>query len=317
MTTSPNNPDYKDRSRSLVAIGVPLLLGGIAAGLIGPIELYTFYLFSEGGRFHYEGFRFGSFMFGNIAAQTIAYYLVAALLIPLGYGHLAMRRWVRPLALALLWSWLVAGAPLLVVAFFLLLASKSVTPAGALIALAVLGLSYLVFPGLLIRFYRGRNVTRTLEVRDAGSYWIENVPTPILVLGCLYAFYIIMLHILILFNGIYPLFGVFRFGREGIELLDVSIAALFCITWGTLRQRLWAWWGSVILFGLFAFSTVFTLAASGYARILAGLAFPPREMEMLGGLPVQGYHFAVMAGIPLLITWVVAVLSKRHFRPGL
>lgn len=53
MTANPNNPDYQDRSRLLVAIGVPLLLGGIAAGLIGPIELYTFYLFSEGGRFHY------------------------------------------------------------------------------------------------------------------------------------------------------------------------------------------------------------------------------------------------------------------------
>ena len=316
METSSGTRDYQDRTAVLAVIGVLLLLGGIAAGLLGPLELYTFYAFSDGGRFHYEGFGFGSFMFGNIATQTIAYYSIAALLLPLGYGHLATRRWVRPLAVALLWSWLVAGAPLIVVAFFLLLASKSMTLPGALLALVLLGLSYLVFPGLLIRFYRGRNVTRTLEAKDAGSSWIEDMPTPILVLGCLYAFYIVMLHILILFNGMYPVFGVFRFGREGIGLLDISIAVLICITWGTLRQRLWAWWGSVILFGLFAFSTVFTLAVSSYATILAGLAFPPREMEMLGGLPVQGYHFAVMVGIPLLITWGVAVLSKRHFRPG-
>ena len=40
--------------------------------------MYCFYLFSEGGRFHYEGFGFGSFMFGNIASQIVGYYLIAA-----------------------------------------------------------------------------------------------------------------------------------------------------------------------------------------------------------------------------------------------
>jgi hypothetical protein len=42
-------------------------------------------LFSEGGSFSYEGFGFGSFMFGNIASQVIGYYLIAAVLIVVGY----------------------------------------------------------------------------------------------------------------------------------------------------------------------------------------------------------------------------------------
>lgn len=126
-----------------------------------------------------------------------------------------------------------------------------------------------------------------------------------------------MLHILILFNGMFPAFGVFRFGLQGIVLLDISIACLICITWGTLRLRPWAWWGSVIGLGLFTFSTLLTLFRSRYSTILSGLAFPPREMEFLGGLPFQGYHFAVLVGPPLLITWGVAVLSKRHFKTGM
>ena len=166
MEANTRNPDYKDRTRVMAVIGVFLLLVGIAVGFLGPIEMYCFYLFSEGGRFHYEGFGFGSFMFGNIAGQIVGYYLIAALFIPLGYGHLKMRRWARTLSLTLLWSWLVVGAPLIVVVFFILAASKDLSLPAALMALVFLGLSYLVFPGLLIRFYQGRNVRRTFETKD-------------------------------------------------------------------------------------------------------------------------------------------------------
>ncbi len=316
MDANTSDLDYKDRSRLLTIIGVLLLLSGIAIGLLGPLEMYCFYLFSEGGRFHYEGFGFGSFMFGNIASQIIGYYLITIMFIPLGYGHLKMWRWVRTLSLTLLWSWLVVGAPLIVVVFFILAGSKNLSLPVALIALFFLGLSYFVFPGLLIRFYQGKNVRRTLETKDAKNYWIEDLPTPILVLSSLYLFYIIMLHILILFNGMFPVFGVFRYGIQGIVLLDISIACLACITWGTLRRRLWAWWTSVILLGLFMLSTVLTFSRSSYSAILSGLTFPPREIEFLAGIPVQGYHFSILVGIPLFITWVIAILSRRHFKPG-
>ncbi|MCR4427338.1 MAG: hypothetical protein NUW23_14335 [Firmicutes bacterium] len=62
---------HKDRTLILAIIGVLLLLVGAAAALLGPAEIYCFYLFSEGGRFHYEGFGFGSLMFGSIAWQVI------------------------------------------------------------------------------------------------------------------------------------------------------------------------------------------------------------------------------------------------------
>jgi len=300
----------------IAVIGVVLLLVGIAVGFLGLLEMYCFYLFAEGGRFHYEGFGFGSFMFGNIASQIVGYYLIAAALIPLGYGHLKMRRWARTLALTLLWSWLVVGAPLIVVVFFILAGSKDLPVLAAVIALVFLGLSYLVFPAFLIRFYQGRNVKRTFETHDGKSYWIEALPMPILVLSSLYLFYTVVLHILILFNGMFPVFGVFAFGLQGILLLDISIVCLICLAWGTLKLRMWAWWGSVIFLGLFAFSTLLTFFSASYSTILSGLAFPPREIEFLGGLPVQGYHFALLAGIPLLITWGAAIFSRRHFGAG-
>ena len=316
MEASTANLEYRDRSRVITAIGVLFLLGGIAVGLLGPIEMYCFYLFSEGGRFHYEGFGFGSFMFGNIAGQIIGYYLIAGVCIPLGYGHLKQRRWARTVSLTLLWAWLVVGAPLAVVVYIILLGSKDLSLPAAVTALVLLGLSYVVFPALFIRFYQGRNVRRTFEAQDPSPSWVEDVPIPLLVLSTLYGFYIVVLHILILFNGIFPVFGRFVFGLQGIMQLTLAIACLVCLIWGTLQRKLWAWWGSVILLGLFTISTVLTFFSYSYPAILSGLAFPPREMEFLGGVPAQGYHFAVMAGIPLVITWMIAVLSKRHFRTG-
>ena len=161
--------DHKDRTPVLALIGILLLLVGIPVGFLGPIEAYTFYLFSEGGRFAYPGFGFGSFMFGNIASQIIGYYSIAILLIPLGYGHLKTRRWARTLSLALLWVWLVVGAPLALLFLVILGASKDITMAVAIATMVLLALSYLVLPAAMIHFYRSRNVRLTFEAKDPDS----------------------------------------------------------------------------------------------------------------------------------------------------
>jgi hypothetical protein len=308
--------DHKDRTILLAGIGVLLLLAGVPIALLGPLEMYCFYLFSEGGPFHYPGFGFGSFMFGNIASQIAGYYLIAIVLIPLGYGHLKTRRWARTLSLALLWVWLIVGAPLTVVVFFVLSASKDISVAAAIAAMVALALSYLVIPGVLIRFYRSRDVKLTFEARDPGSYWIDTLPLPILVLGLLDLFYVVVLHIPILFNGMFPLFGRFLSGMQGILCLDLSIACLIFLAWGTIGRRVWAWWGTLVYFGLLTSSLILTLVQSSYADILSIVQFPPTEMGFLGGLPVQGYHFAALAGLPLLLTLGAIVLARQHLKEG-
>ena len=45
----------------LTLIGSIFLLIGIISAFFGPLEIYCYYLFSAGGRFHYEGFGVGSF----------------------------------------------------------------------------------------------------------------------------------------------------------------------------------------------------------------------------------------------------------------
>jgi len=305
--------DYRDRTPILVLFGAILLLVGVAMAFTGPLEMYCFYLFSEGGRFHYEGFGFGSFMFANIAAQIVGYYLIAIVAVPLGYGHVKRLRWARTVSLTLLGFWLVAGIPLLVAFLFVLVTSKGLSLFTAMITIVVLALSYAVVPGLLIRFYRSRNVRLTFEARDPDSHWIEKVPLPVLVVSAIFVFTIAVLHVLILFNGVFPLFHVLLFDLTGIALIGLSIIVLVGLIWGLVRLKGWAWWGALLYWGFLSSSSIAALSRSTLADILSQMRFAPLEMEALGGIPLHGAHLAALAGIPLLVTLGLIAYSRRYF----
>jgi MFS family permease len=289
------------------------LLAGVGCAALVPLELYVFYWFSEGGRFHYEGFGFGSFMFANMAAQIIGYCLIALVLIPLGYGHLKLRRWARTLSQTLLWFWLVAGIPIIVLALAVFLGSKDPSIPGVVAAVVALGLSYLAVPALCIPFYRGDSVRSTFERRDPRSYRLEERPQPVLVLSLLYVLGAAIVLILIFFRGVYPLFGRWLSGMAGAVLIDLSILWLLCLAWATLRQKAWAWWGGLTYLGLMAVNSIVTLAGTSYAELLARMDYPPTEMEALQGIPLQGYHLALLAGVPLVAATALVALSRRHF----
>jgi len=304
--------DHRDRKVVLAILGVPLLFVGAAAALIGPYEIYAFYLFSDGGRFHYEGFGFGSFMFANIGWQILGYYCIALLLIPLGYGHLRLRRWARVFMLGLIWCWLIVGLPLLLV-FVFMLSVKVLSPAAWVVVVLVLGLSYFLVPAMLIRFYSSRDIKQTFELNDRRSYWVETLPMPVLVMTIVFGFYLVVLHVPLFFNGLFPVFGRWIADIAGVAAWDICIVTLALLMWGVLRRRIWAWRGSTIYFALLTASTTSTLLRSSLGDILSFMRFPPTEMALLKDVPLHGAHFAPLVGLPLLATLTLVVMSKRYF----
>jgi hypothetical protein len=244
----------------------------------------------------------------------MGYYVLALLLIPLGYGHLRKRRWTRTLSLTVFWTWLVVGIPLILLFLFILLSAKELTIGTALVFVVLMAASYLLLPWLLIKFYNSRHIRRTFESRDPNTYWTEGLPQPVLVVGALLLFYAITLHFPVFFRGIFPVFGVLIFELEGFLLIALSILWLACLLWGTLQRWIWAWWGALAYFLLLTLSALLSLWPASFSDILTGLRFPPTEMEALQNIPLQGPHLAILVGLPLLLTLVAILLSRRHFR---
>lgn len=304
---------HRDRSTIIHLLGGVLLLGGVAAALIGPMEVYAYTLFTEGGRFHYEGFGFGSLMFGNITVQVAGYYLIAALGLVLGAGHLAVRRWARKLTLTLLLDWLVVGLPLSIVAFLMLITAKDLPPSSLPILIASFFLIYPVLPLLLLLFYRSREIEATFAAHDHREHWFETTPLRILVLGTLLILFALTLHVPMLFNGLFPFFTSFLSGLEGLQALGLSALLLAFLAWGVLSRQLWAWWGALALLGGLLLSALAAFMTTNLADVWALTHFAPLEMEIVHNMPLQGYMLAIFAGAPVLVTWILLACSRRFF----
>jgi hypothetical protein len=304
---------HRDRRLVLRLIGLGFFLAGLAAAFIGPMEIHAYYLFIDEGRFHYEGFGFGSFMFAYITLQVVGYYAVAAIGIVLGYGHLAVRRWARSLSETLLWLWLVLGLPLTAVAVLMFFVSKE-PEAGAVVVTLLAGpLLYPVAPILLYRFYRSSDVRKTFAQADDRHFRFEEIPLPVRGLCGFLIFAIVMLHFPMLLRGVFPFFGTLLSGMQGVIALDCLILALAFLAWGLARLDRWAWWGALVVVGLTTASVVVTFARHTYRDLLLAMQFPAAEMQLFENVPFLDGYPAVVFAIPGVVALVILLVSGKHF----
>jgi len=296
-------------------IGSVLLIIGVIAAFLGPVESFCYYLFSEGGRFHYEGFGFGSFMFGNITMQIWGYYIIAFICIPLGYGHLKKYLWIKKISLTFLSVWFVVGIPILPMILFIIVTTKE--PSLLIIILsAVFGLfSYTLIPFILIKFYKSKSVEMVLNKNSTKNTFVDKYPISLLMMIILYLFYIYALHVLLLFKGIFPFFGQWIIGLKGIILISLSILFLAALIIGTFNQKLWSWWASFFYFVFLMTSSILTLLFTDFSEIVALLKFPSTETEALINLPLKGFYLAMIFGIPIIITLGIIIFSRKYFIP--
>ncbi len=302
-----------DRRTQLRIIGALMLLTGLAFSVVGPIEVYCFTLFAEGGRFHYPGFGFGSLMFANITIQIAGYYTIAALGLILGLGHLRLRRWLRPLMITLLWAWLIVGLPLVLIALLIFIQSKDPTLLRFLLLLPFAALIYPLIPLLLARFYNRDDVAGALGEGGPVAARLESTPLPVRILVVVMIFSIIAQHGRLLFRGIFPAFGVMLVDLPGYAATAGAILVLLILAWGVSMRCRWAWWGSLAAFLALALSTAITLPRYTYPQLLDLLALPPLEAEALAHVPLQNPLLTLIAVIPLLAVIAVILVARRPF----
>jgi hypothetical protein len=298
----------------LKTIGILSIIIGIIFSIIAPLEIYTYYFFSDGGRFHYEGFGIGSFMFAAITFQIIAYYLIGIVFLILGFGHIKLKIWIKTYSLALLKFWLIAGLPLIAVVIIFTAMTKSISLFIGILFLLVSFSLYFIIPFFLLRFYNNNRLNEILIPDKNTIHCINQYPERILILVLIYIFYGICLHIPIFFHGIFPLFGLFLHDFLGTILIVFNIFILVVLIIGTLSRKDWAWWGSILFFLIWMISIIITFLNNSYPEMLTILSFPEREFSTFQRLPLQGYHFILFFSIPLVATIYYIFKSKKHYR---
>ena len=190
--------------------------------------------------------------------------------------------------------------------------TKSLSLLSGILFSALLISFYFIIPIILVRFYESDQLNQVLNVNKNPTNWINRYPERILVLALLFIFYLLCSHIPIFFRGIFPFFGILLHNMQGIMFIVFTLFILLVLTFGILNRKKWAWWGSILFFFVWLISIIITFLNNSYLDILAILSFPKREMDVFQSLPLLGYHFVLIFGIPIVLTIIFIYTSKKY-----
>jgi hypothetical protein len=262
----------------------------------------------------------GSFWFAALVVQNIGYYIIAALFLPVGIGHLKQCRWALTFTQLYLWFWLGVGV-LLLSSFISLIPSifkLEQNQDGLLLQTITIGV-FLLFALVLLPvfglwFYRSEKVKSVFGERDTKTYWTERYPFPLLALLLLYVIIIVVLHLAIFLQGLFPLFGQIMLGRPSAYVIALCILILGILIYGTVRLEKWAWWVSVVYVSLLAVSSAMSFSNYSFYDIIQMMNLPAYEMDLLDKMIVfHDMHITGLVVVPLGIALGLLVYSKRYF----
>jgi hypothetical protein len=305
----------------LKIVGAITIAVGLVAAYYGPLEVYVFYMFSPGGRFHYDGFAVGTLWFAYLVLQNLGYYLVAALLLPIGIGTFKLRRWAYTLTRALLWLWV--GAGLLFSLNWTVLAYYQwhTNPSDPTIYVRIVVFSFifcifsLVIPILLLWFYSRKTVRCSFENFDHHQYWTERYPFPMLIVLGIVIMGILAFHEALFLQGLFPLFGEIIWGRTGVRWLAGSILIQLIILYGLVKLKKWAYWSALLYYGLLSLSAALSFNKYTVADLFAEMTLPAFETDFLSSLVfLDGINLALVTVPVLLVLLFILVFSGRYFK---
>ncbi|MCB1062967.1 MAG: hypothetical protein KDN20_08615 [Verrucomicrobiae bacterium] len=303
-----------------------LTASGIILGMIGCLMglLATFYLMadnliagamtvssgatgSSAGPANMDFMRLSMMMAGVLMGSIAALFLVTA------YGSIFLRRWARPVALYLSFTWLYLGFVYLVwMLVFMgpmqremmaqMNQAMATAPGGPpspgstppmagmegmftimmIVGVVMIAVFGIMLPGLVIWLNWHRDVRVTLEFCDSKPRWTDRCPVP--VLGIAFgAITIAVINVPSLIMGWFPLFGKMLTGT-GAQLAILGTSLLFLlIAWTVYRRMMIGWALAVLAMILFATSGVLTMLYADYHDLYAAMGMDEALIEQSMG----------------------------------
>lgn len=316
--------DFKDRKTGLVIFGIlTTLMGGVCA-LFVPLMFFGQAMSAKTGTPQNTQV---------IIPAIVMYGALALVLVWLGIGSMMAQRWARALLLIFSWSWLIIGViSICVMAFVLPQIMESITstakpgqpelPAAAksmmvVIPMIILGVIYVILPGVWVLFYRSENVRATCEAYDPVVRWTDRCPLPVIAVSLWLAFSAPMMVVMaVVYKGVLPVFGTFVVGPAG-SALCVVLAFLWAYSaWAFYKLKSIGWWMVVVSIVIFTISAFVTYSRRDLVELYALMGYPQEqiaEIQKFNFLKGATMAWASLCGAVPLLGYLIYL---RRFFPG-
>ncbi len=282
-----------------------MVAAGLSSAVMAPLE---FSLFKDITK---DLVGFGYLGFAAHSGQIFGFYLVALVLLPLGYGHLLLRSWAHKLSLTALWSWLILGIPCMAFVMYIFVAYKNPTDLTTLFFGVSTLFIYPVLPFALVLFYRSSDTQAQFHSKDHLT-WIETAPQPVLILGSVVTFYVFAFHLPLFLNGVVPFGCVFLSGLGGYTLAATAILGLSFVALGLFNQRRWAWFGGMACFTTMAMDFPLAFLCSGSTEFLRQLGVSDLDVSLVE-LQFPSAQIALFLALPTVSALFTLLFNRRYF----
>jgi hypothetical protein len=129
---------------------------------------------------------------------------------------------------------------------------------------------------------------------------------------------IVVLHLAILYKGLFPFFGRILFPRGSVYLISFCILLLGLLIYGTVSLQKWAWWGALGLITFLTISTVMTFSRHRFYDVILLMDLPAYEMAFIDKLVlIHDFDLGIPLVLPLLAALGLIITSRRYYKNGL
>lgn len=280
----------------------------LSAGLFSlfsvPAEFSSFYAFTKGGLFQFEGFGFGSLLFAFIFVNTMLYAALAAICIPIGIGNIKLTYWGYRISRIITIAVIVIGvaSTICIGLSFRLLDSFRVPQYIMLIMISLTAL--VVFPYLILRFYNNQKTKQIFN--SSRNMYFENQSEQKIAVILLNLVWVMFFAVMILLKGAFPFLGRFIFETEGTYILSSVIFTLLVLNYLYYRNVRFTKYALLIFYAFIILSVVVTFLVVPLMDFINMLGLPAYEMSEMASLLTivsginPGFFFAALIVIQTL-----------------
>jgi hypothetical protein len=312
-------PAYRDRRTGLIIFGIVEIIIGCFCLLCAPLALLGQVMAAKATGNPPE--------FKMILPSLIMYPLLAVAFIWLGVGSMKRQRWARAISLIASWSWLLIGFVSLIMfiamaprIFATVVAGPQPLPPEARVVMMVIGgltigLLFIVLPGALVLFYRSRHVKATCETADPQLRWTDACPLPVLAVSLWVFFAAIWMPLMpLLYNSVFPFFGVLLHGFAPTLIFLVLMVLWLYAAWAIYRLKPVGWWLILVTLIIMTISNAVTFARIDIMEMYRAMGYSEEMLKQIQQFNFPGRQIVAMTLIGAAVIVGYLLFIYRYFR---